>query len=110
MRRLILLTLFAVFALPAPAPQAQEPRIAAGVSAAGTDVSGPHAARGRRPALRTPTPPTSAARSPPTSRASEFLLWPKDVDFTFDVNKSARRAYNAGICAAHRAGQRRRST
>jgi lipoprotein-anchoring transpeptidase ErfK/SrfK len=95
MRRTLPLTIAFLLIL-VPAAGAAEPRIAAGVSAGGTDVSGL-------------TLPEAASRLYETHAAylgrplsthvagRRFLLWPKDVDYSYDVNKSARRAYNAGI-------------
>ena len=95
MRRTVLLAIIAMLSI-APAAAAAEPRIAAGVSAGGTDVSGltlPQAAfklyQANGFALGRPLSTHVAGR--------KFLLMPKDVGFVYDVNKSARRAYNAGL-------------
>jgi lipoprotein-anchoring transpeptidase ErfK/SrfK len=98
MRRTAILT-FALLLLLAPAAGAQTPtsqlRIAAGVSAAGTDLSGLtlDEAAGRLygtfgPVVGKPLSTHVAGR--------KFALQMKDAKLTFDVNKSARRAYNAG--------------
>src|SRR5688572_1060092 len=95
MRRTLPLTIAFLLTL-VPAAGAAEPRIAAGVSAAGTDVSGltlPEAA-GRLYAAH------AAYLGRPLSThvaGRRFLLWPKDVEYSYDVNKTARRAYNAGL-------------
>jgi lipoprotein-anchoring transpeptidase ErfK/SrfK len=94
MRRTLLLS-FAALLIAAPAAQA-EPRIAAGVTAAGIDVSGltlPEAAN------RINFFVAQKINSPLSSRVAgrRFLLRTKDVDFKFDASKSARRAFNAGL-------------
>lgn len=95
MRRTIILT-FALLLGLVPVAGAAEPRIAAGVTAAGTDVSGLtlaeaagklYAANGF--ALGRPLSTHVAGR--------RFALMPKDAGLVYDVNKSARRAYNAGL-------------
>ena len=94
MRRTLIAT-FALLLVIVPTAGAADPRIAAGVSAGGTDVSGLtlaeaagklYAAHGF--AVGRPLSTHVAGR--------KFALAPADVSFTFDVNKSARRAYNAG--------------
>ena len=101
MRRTILLT-FAVLLVLVPAAGAAEGRIAAGVSAAGTDVSGLTLAE----AAGTLQAAHGVALGRPLSThvaGRKFTLTPlKDVGLVFDVKKSARRAYNAG--AAPRTG------
>ncbi len=98
MRRTAILT-FALLLLLAPAAGAQtpppQPRIAAGVSAAGTDLSGLtlDEAAGRLystfgPVLGRPLSTHVAGR--------KIALQMADVKLAFDVKKSARRAYNAG--------------
>ena len=98
MRRTAILT-FAQFLVLAPVAGAQtptsQPRIAAGVSAAGTDLSGLtlDEAAGRLyntfgPVVGKPLSTHVAGR--------KFALQVADAKFAFDVNKSARRAYNAG--------------
>src|SRR5690242_15008524 len=96
LRRTILATL-ALFLVAVPAASAApEPRIAAGVAAAGIDVSGltlPEAAN--RIAFIHQQKITSPLSTHVAGRA--FILRGKDVDFKFDAAKSARRAYNAGL-------------
>jgi lipoprotein-anchoring transpeptidase ErfK/SrfK len=94
MRRTVFATL-AVFLALVPAAGAAEPRIAAGVSAAGTDVSGltlPEAASRLYEAhgftVGKPLSTHVAGR--------KFAVSPADLGFVYDVNKTARRAYNAG--------------
>jgi lipoprotein-anchoring transpeptidase ErfK/SrfK len=99
-----LLTLSLAVLVPATA-RAQappEPRIAAGVTAAGLDVSGLTLAEAAAklyaadaPTLGQPIRVSVAGRG--------FALAPGDVGLAFDVNKSARRAYNAGLTAAGKA-------
>ena len=95
MRRTVLATI-AVFLVLVPAAGAAEPRIAAGVSAAGTDVSGltlPEAAGRLYEAhgftVGKPLSTHVAGR--------KFAVNPGDLGFVYDVNKTARRAYNAGV-------------
>src|ERR1700754_1828146 len=100
MRRTFLLTTFASFLVLAPTASAQtEPRPAAGVAAAGIDVSGLTLAEAaNRIAYVFSTP----INSPLSSRVAgrRFLMRPKEVDFKFDAKKPPRRAYNAGRTAA----------
>jgi lipoprotein-anchoring transpeptidase ErfK/SrfK len=94
MRRLLLLTFVLALALAAPA-RAQEPRIAAGVSAAGADLSGltlPEAAAR-----------VSAAHGATLSRAlmvssagRQFALQPARIGLKLDGLRTARRAFQAG--------------
>jgi lipoprotein-anchoring transpeptidase ErfK/SrfK len=95
MRRRILLALAPLLAL-VPAAGAAEPRIAAGVSAGGTDVSGLTLAEAAGKlynahgfAMGRPLSTHVAGRW--------FALMPTDVTTVYDVNRSARRAYNAGL-------------
>jgi lipoprotein-anchoring transpeptidase ErfK/SrfK len=95
MRRTVFATL-AVFLALVPAAGAAEPRIPAGVSAAGTDVSGltlPEAAgrlyEAHGFAVGKPLSTHVAGR--------KFAVNPGDLGFVYDVNKTARRAYNAGV-------------
>lgn len=93
------LPLLLIVALLAPAAaRAQEPRIAAGVSAAGQDLGGLTLAEA---AARLYTSSASTLGQPVKVSVAKrgFALAPKDVGLTFDVNKSARRAYNAGLAA-----------
>ena len=107
MRRTLLADPRASFLPSSPTAPPQEPRIAAGVSAAaGTDVSGLTLRRGRGQARYLAN--TLHIGSPLSTHVAgrKFLISPKDVGFKFDAAKTARRAYNAGAAAAHR----RRST
>jgi lipoprotein-anchoring transpeptidase ErfK/SrfK len=97
MRRILLLTTLLLGTL-VPAAGAAEPRIPAGVSAGGTDVSGL--------TLAEAAAKLAAANAPLVSRplsshvaGRKFILRAKDIDFAFDASKSARRAYNAGLVA-----------
>src|SRR4051794_36578945 len=100
MRRRTCLLSLALLLVPAPAAQA-EPRIAAGVAAAGVDVSGltlPEAPNSiaviHQPKIPTPLSPHVAGRA--------FIRRGKDAAFGFHAAKSARGAYHAG--AAPRPG------
>ncbi len=109
MRRTLLLTIAFVLAL-VPSAGAAEPRIAAGVTAGGIDVSGLTLAEAAGEAHRRPR---AAGRQPLSTHVAgrKFVVTPeKHLDFVFDVHKSARRAYNAGLKPHTDAGQRRRST
>ncbi len=98
MRRTAILTLTLLLGL-APVAGAQaptpQPRIAAGVSAAGTDLSGLtlDEAAGRLYATFGPT-----IGKPLSTHVAgrKFALSYTDVKLSFDVNKTARRALNAG--------------
>jgi lipoprotein-anchoring transpeptidase ErfK/SrfK len=101
MRRTVTLTLALLFVL-APVAGAQAPpsplRIAAGVSAGGTDVSGLtlDEAAGRLYNAHSGT----LGRPLSTHVAGrKFALSVADAKLAFDVKKSARRAYNAGRAA-----------
>jgi lipoprotein-anchoring transpeptidase ErfK/SrfK len=95
MRRTPLLMIALLLVL-VPAARADEPRIAAGVSAGGTDVSGLTLAEAAGKLYNTHG--YTLGRPLSTHVAGrKFLLWPRDVGYVYDVNKSARRAYNAGI-------------
>jgi hypothetical protein len=99
MRRTAFLTI-ALFLVLAPVAGAQAPtpppRIAQGVSAAGADLSGLtlDEAAGRLYSTF-----SSKVGSPLSTHVAgrKFLLTIADAKLAFDVNKSARRAYNAGI-------------
>jgi lipoprotein-anchoring transpeptidase ErfK/SrfK len=95
MRRTLLAT-FAFFLILAASTGAAEPRIAAGVTAAGTDVSGLTLAEAAGKLynahgfnLGRPLSTHVAGR--------KSAVNPSDLGFVYDVNKSARRAYNAGL-------------
>jgi lipoprotein-anchoring transpeptidase ErfK/SrfK len=81
---------------PAPAP---EPTIAAGVTAAGVDLSGQTITQ----AEQTLQAAFAGAVSQPVVVAvagGRYTLKPAKVKMAFDANRSARRAYNAGKAAA----------
>jgi lipoprotein-anchoring transpeptidase ErfK/SrfK len=95
MRRIVLAAL-ALFILLVPSAHAAEPRIAAGVTAAGTDVSGLTLAEAAGKLYNT----FGFAVGRPLSThvaGHKFAVTPGDLGFVFDVNKTARRAYNAGL-------------
>jgi len=95
MRRTVLAA-FALFALLVPSANAAEPRIAAGVTAAGTDVSGLTLAEAAGKLYNTFG--FSVGRPLSTHVAGhKFAVNPSDLGFVYDVNKTARRAYNAGL-------------
>ena len=94
-------TAFLIFALllvlaPAAGAQTPPPRIAAGVSAAGADLSGLTLDEAAGKLYNT----FSATLGRPLSThvaGRRFPLTIADAKLAFDVNKSARRAYNAGV-------------
>ena len=94
MRRALFATL-AVFLALVPAAGAAEPRIAAGVTAGGTDVSGLTLAEA---AGRLYNAHASTLGKPLSTHVAgrKFGISPSELGFVYDVNKSARRAYNAG--------------
>jgi lipoprotein-anchoring transpeptidase ErfK/SrfK len=95
MRRTVLAA-FALFALLVPSANAAEPRIAAGVTAAGTDVSGLTLAEAAGKLYNTFG--FSVGRPLSTHAAGhKYAVNPSDLGFVYDVNKTARRAYNAGL-------------
>jgi lipoprotein-anchoring transpeptidase ErfK/SrfK len=96
LRRLIIASfaLFIVFVSSANA--ASEPRIAANVTAGGTDVSGLTLAEAAGKLYNTNS--FNAGRPLSTHVAGhKYAVNPGDLGFVFDVNKSARRAYNEGL-------------
>jgi len=95
LRRLILASL-AVFLVLVPGADAKEPRIAAGVTAAGTDVSGLTLAEAAGKLYNTFAFATGRPLSTHVA-GHKFAVSPPDLGVVFDVNKSARRAYNAGL-------------
>jgi lipoprotein-anchoring transpeptidase ErfK/SrfK len=95
-RTATLISTLALLALVPAAARADEPRIAAGVSAGGTDVSGLTLAEAAGRLYNTHGFTLGAPMSTHVA-GHRFILWPRDVGFVYDVNKSARRAYNAGI-------------
>jgi lipoprotein-anchoring transpeptidase ErfK/SrfK len=98
MRRIAIAT-FALFLVLAPAAGAQTPtsqlRIAAGVSAAGTDLSNLTLDEAAGKLYNTFGPTVGKPLSTHVA-GRKFALQVADAKFTFDVNKTARRAYNAG--------------
>jgi lipoprotein-anchoring transpeptidase ErfK/SrfK len=95
MRRTLLAT-FAVFLFLVAPSGAAEPRIAAGVTAGGTDVSGLTLAEAAGKLYNTHG--FNLGRPLSTHVAGrKFAVNPADLGFVYDVNKSARRAYNAGL-------------
>jgi lipoprotein-anchoring transpeptidase ErfK/SrfK len=101
MRRTLIATFVLLLAL-APAARAQsqpaQPRIAAGVSAAGADLSGLtlDEAAGR---LYTTFAHTLGSPLSTHVAGRKIALAPGDAKLAFDVKKSAHRAYNAGKAA-----------
>ena len=99
MRRTAILTV-ALFLVLAPVAGAQTPtpppRIAQGVSAAGTDLSGLTLDEAAGRLYSTWSGKVGAPLSTHVA-GRKFLLKVGDVKLAFDVNKSARRAYNAGV-------------
>ena len=95
LRRLILASL-ALFIVLVPSANAREPRIAAGVTAAGTDVSGLTLAEAAGKLYNTFAFATGRPLSTHVA-GHKFAVSPPDLGVVFDVNKSARRAYNAGL-------------
>jgi lipoprotein-anchoring transpeptidase ErfK/SrfK len=94
MRRTVLAAL-CLFVLLAPSANAAEPRIAAGVTAAGTDVSGLTLAEAAGKLYTT----FGFATGRPLSThvgGHKYAVKPSDLGFVYDVNKTARRAYIAG--------------
>jgi lipoprotein-anchoring transpeptidase ErfK/SrfK len=95
MRRSLLAT-FAFFLFVVAPSGAAEPRIAAGVTAGGTDVSGLTLAEAAGKLYNTHG--FNLGRPLSTHVAGrKFAVNPADLGFVYDVNKSARRAYNAGL-------------
>jgi lipoprotein-anchoring transpeptidase ErfK/SrfK len=95
MRRTLLAT-FAFFLFLVAPSGAAEPRIAAGVTAGGTDVSGLTLAEAAGKLYNTHG--FNLGRPLSTHVAGrKFAVNPADLGFVYDVNKSARRAYNAGL-------------
>lgn len=91
-----LIAALALFVVLVPGASADEPRIAAGVTAAGTDVSGLTLAEAAGKLYNTFS--FTVGRPLSTHVAGrKFAVNPSDLGFVFDVNKSARRAYNAGL-------------
>src|SRR5690348_7185443 len=99
MRRTAILTV-ALFLVLAPVAGAQTPtpppRIAQGISAAGTDLSGLTLDEAAGRLYSTWSGKVGAPLSTHVA-GRKFLLKVGDVKLAFDVNKSARRAYNAGL-------------
>ena len=95
MRRTVFATLAVLLAL-VPTAGAAEPRIAAGVSAAGIDVSGLTLAEAAGKLYESHGFTVGKPLSTHVA-GRKFAVNPSDLGFVYDVNKSARRAYNAGI-------------
>ena len=95
MRRTVFATLAVLLAL-VPTASAAEPRIAAGVSAAGIDVSGLTLAEAAGKLYESHGFTVGKPLSTHVA-GRKFAINPSDLGFVYDVNKSARRAYNAGI-------------
>jgi lipoprotein-anchoring transpeptidase ErfK/SrfK len=93
-RPLVLLPIALSIALAAPA-QAQEPRINAGVSAAGVDVSGLTLAEA---AAKLDTADAAILARPVmvSSAGHRFDLTPAKIGFKFDALRTARRAFQQG--------------
>jgi lipoprotein-anchoring transpeptidase ErfK/SrfK len=81
---------------PAPTP---EPVIAAGVKAAGVELSGQTISQAQATLTATFGPP-AAADVIVAVAGKRFTLKTSKVKLAFDANRSARRAYNAGVAAA----------
>src|ERR1700754_424888 len=97
MQRRLILASFALFIALAPSANAasQEPRIAANVTAGGTDVSGLTLAEAAGKLYNTHSFNTGRPLSTHVA-GHKYAVTPADLGFVFDVNKSARRALNAG--------------
>ncbi|WP_053225963.1 L,D-transpeptidase family protein [Solirubrobacter soli] len=95
LRRLITAS-FALFLVTAATANAAEPRIAANVTAGGTDVSGLTLAEAAGKLYNTHSFNTGRPLSTHVA-GHKYAVSPADLGFVFDVNKSARRAYNAGL-------------
>src|SRR3954452_4909695 len=95
LRRLIIAS-SALFVALVPSAHAAEPRIAANVTAAGTDVSGLTLAEAAGRLYNTFAFTTGRPLSTHVA-GHQYAVNPADLGFVFDVNKSARRAYNAGL-------------
>jgi lipoprotein-anchoring transpeptidase ErfK/SrfK len=94
MRRTVLAAL-ATFLVLAPSASAAEPRIAAGVTAGGVDVSGLTLAEAAGKLYNSHSLPLGSPLSTHVA-GRRFAAEPADFGFVYDVNKTARRAYNAG--------------
>ena len=97
LRRLILASL-ALFLVVVPSASAKDTRIAANVTAGGTDVSGLTLAEAAGKLYNTHSFNTGRPLSTHVA-GHKYAVNPADLGFVFDVNKSARRAYNAGLKA-----------
>jgi hypothetical protein len=97
MLRRLTIASFALFVALVPSANAasQEPRIAANVTAGGTDVSGLTLAEAAGRLYHTHGFNTGRPLSTHVA-GHKYAVSPADLGFVFDVNKSARRAYNAG--------------
>jgi lipoprotein-anchoring transpeptidase ErfK/SrfK len=97
LRRLIFASL-ALFIVLVPSASAKDTRIAANVTAGGTDVSGLTLAEAAGKLYNTHSFNTGRPLSTHVA-GHKYAVNPADLGFVFDVNKSARRAYNAGLKA-----------
>jgi lipoprotein-anchoring transpeptidase ErfK/SrfK len=95
LRRLIYAS-FALFLIVVPSASAKEARIAANVTAGGTDVSGLTLAEAAGKLYNAHSFNTGRPLSTHVA-GHKYAVTPADLGFVFDVNKSARRAYNAGV-------------
>src|SRR4051812_19086341 len=95
MLRRLTLASFALLILVPSANAAAESRIAANVTAGGTDVSGLTLSEAAGKLYNTYSLSTGRPLSTHVA-GHKFAVSPADLGFSFDVNKSARRAYNAG--------------
>jgi hypothetical protein len=95
LRRLILASLALLVIVPSASAASQEPRIAANVTAGGTDVSGLTLAEAAGKLYNTHSFNTGRPLSTHVA-GHKYAVKPADLGFVFDVNKSARRALNAG--------------
>src|SRR4051794_16840238 len=86
--------------IPTPTPTpTPEPTIAAGVTAAGVDLSGQTVSQAEA-TLHTAFDQAAAAPVTVAVAGRRFTLKLSRVKYGFDANRSARRAYNAGKAAA----------
>jgi lipoprotein-anchoring transpeptidase ErfK/SrfK len=95
LRRLIYASV-ALFLIVVPSASAKEARIAANVTAGGTDVSGLTLAEAAGKLYNAHSFNTGRPLSTHVA-GHKYAVTPADLGFVFDVNKSARRAYNAGV-------------
>jgi lipoprotein-anchoring transpeptidase ErfK/SrfK len=96
MLRRLTIASFALFIALVPSANAAEPRIAANITAGGTDVSGLTLAEAAGKLYDAHSFNTGRPLSTHVA-GHKYAVSPADLGFVFDVNKSARRAYNAGL-------------